>query len=244
MSSISGTSTALSPKQRRVALTGAASLAAFLLACSWPAQAVPILTISDGATTVSVVDGSVGDRNPLPGVVTYVSPVGANWSLVQATGTTKPQIGSAGFPDMDVNSVVRSVGAGTLTITWADTSFGPSHGSAVATIGGATAGSVSYATYADPANALALAVPLTSQGPFNGGAFSGAAEAALSLGSPYSLTMQAVITHATQGISSFDAELRVPDGGLTIGLLGSAVLGLEGMRRIVTKRKMGVSKCA
>lgn len=200
--------------------------------------------MSDGVTTVTVLDGGVGDSSPLAGVVTYVGSVGVNWSLVQVTGTTKPQIGSADFPDMDLNSVVASGGAGTLTMTWADSSFGPSAGSAGATIGGATAGSVSYATYADPANALALTVPLTSQGPFNGGAFSGAAAAALTLGFPYSLTMQAGVTHATQGISSFAAELRVPDSGLTIGLLGSAMLGLEGIRRIVTKRKLGVSQCA
>jgi hypothetical protein len=206
--------------------------------CSWSARAIPTLTISDGSTAVTVVDGAAGDSSPLPGVVSYVGAIGANWLLVAITGTTKPQIGSGGFPDLNVNSVAASSGAGALTITWGDSSFGPCDGSAVATIGGATAGSVSYATYADSANLPAQSMLLTSQGSWNGGAFSGAAEAALTLGFPFSLTMQVVITHATQGISSFDAELRVPDGGLTIYLLGFAMLGLAGMRRIVVKRQV------
>ena len=71
---------------------------------------------------------------------------------------------------------------------------------------------------------------MTSQG-LLGGVFSGTEYNELALANPYSLTQQLIITHSGYGASSFYAELKVPDGGSTVALLGAVLVGLEGFRR-------------
>lgn len=118
------------------------------------AQAVATLTLSDGtpADTVVVTDGEVGlDANPLPGVVTYIGPVGTNWTLNVSTGIShSPQV------HMDLNSVdATSVGAGSLTILLSDTGFVDSPTTNVAMqIGGTTQGTVTNSAYFSNSNVL------------------------------------------------------------------------------------------
>jgi hypothetical protein len=54
------------------------------------------------------------------------------------------------------------------------------------------------------------------------------------LGGPFSLTSKISITHGAgvrQKKTSFDASLTVPDGGVTLSMLGAALLGMGLLRR-------------
>jgi hypothetical protein len=201
------------------------------------ATAVPTLYLSDGVNSVTVVDGGAGDSNPLAGVVTFNGSIGLNWTLNVTTGISKPMLGSQTQPWMDLNSVnATSKGAGSLTIKLSDTGFGPVSGKLTSKIGGTTQGIVTMNTYADAGNGVfALTTPLTSQGAFGTGtgtkAFASTASTTLNGALPFSLTEVATITHNRQAVSSFNEELRVPDAGLTLALLGMSLIGLAAFTR-------------
>ena len=213
-------------------------LAAAVFSLSSPphAHAITTLRLTDGVTTITIADAGAGDANPVAGAVTFIGSIGSFSINNVTTGLSKPVLGSATLPFLDLNSVDVSGSAGTLTISFSDNFFGLTPGDVTANIGGTTGGTVSYSTFADASNLLfGKSTPLTSQGPFGGPAFSGTSFADLGLLSPFSLTQEVVITHAS-GVraTSFNAELKaqgVPDGGSTVGLLGLALVGLESLRR-------------
>jgi len=217
-------------------ITNYLAMGAIALGLSGAAQAVPTMKISDGITTLTISDGGAGDSNGAAGLVTWIGTIGV-WNINVNTGVTKPAFGNAENPYMDLNFVNgSSSSAGTLTIWFSETDF-TKNGSALARIGGTTSGTVSYETYYDSANALfGNSGALTNQSFLVAGAYSGSAT-----GGPvmdpnvYSLTQKIVITHTQAGVSSGDAELRVPDSGSTIALLGAALatLGLISRRRKV-----------
>jgi hypothetical protein len=200
------------------------------------AYAVPTLRLTYGANTVEIADASGSDSNPLAGAVTFIGPLG-NFFLNVSTGISKPVLGSATLPSMDLSSVdVSGPSGGTLTILFSDDFFGPTFGGVTASIGGTTGGTVLYSTYADASNVLfGMSTLLTTQGAFTGPAFSGTTFADLGLPS-FSLTQEVVISHGSAGATSFNAELKaapkaVPDGGSTAALLGAVLVGLESLRR-------------
>lgn len=203
-----------------------AAIGATALGFFGSAYAVPSLRISDGVNPiVTVTDGAGTDANGAAGAVTWIGSVGV-WTLNVDTGVTKPFTGSASAPYMDLNFIDISSAAGTLTLMFSETGF-TQLGSASALIGGTTSGTVTYQTYWSASNTtFALDNLLTSQGPFGPGAYSGSQFAGLVGGQPYSLTQVITITHTTAGTTSGDAELRVPDSGSTLALLGAALAGL------------------
>jgi hypothetical protein len=189
---------------------------------SW-ATATPTMTLDDGAGhTVTIVDGGLHDSNPLAGAVTWVGSLGS-WKLNVTTGVSKPVVGSPSAPELDLNSIDATTRAGgVLTITLSDSGF-MLDGTARAIIGGTTAGSVTYKTWAD-------ATLLTSQ-TFGSGPFSGITLGSVTANGPYSLSEQVIITQHGAGVSSFDANLTVPDSGSTMALLGFGLLAVESLRR-------------
>lgn len=208
-----------------------AAIAAGLLAES--AQAVPTLTLSDGGlNTVMITDGGAGDANPAAGAVTFIGSVGI-FNLNVTTGLSKPAIGSASNPQMDLSSIDTSTGAGTLLITFSDSGFTASPGNLIADFGGTqTNGSITNTV-------LQNGMLVTAIGPFTGHSFSGSNSALLNAGAPYSLTESVALNFRGAGTKSFDASIGVsgvPDGGMTITLLGLAVSGLAAgkLRRKVT----------
>jgi hypothetical protein len=151
-------------------------LAALLMATAAPIQAALTVRLSadNGATWTTVTDGGVGDASGAPGLVTFIGAVGS-WSVNVTTGTSKPTTGTADAPYLDINTInFSSTAAGKLTIQLSDTDFAPAGQNFLAAIGGTTDGAVTFRTWADAENALfATTTPLTSQGPFTGGAFNG-----------------------------------------------------------------------
>src|SRR6266550_5698456 len=102
-----------------------------------PARAIPTLTLSDGiaADTKTIVDNGVGDLNPAAGIVTFVGSLGV-FNINTTSGFTKPAVGSAAAPEIDISSFNNATAAGTLTITFSEDGFTGFPGTVVADFGG------------------------------------------------------------------------------------------------------------
>ena len=202
-----------------------------MAAVAWtsvPAQAVPMLRLTDGVNTVTIADQLAGDFNGASDVVTWIGNLGA-WTLNVTTGVSDrlPKI------HLDLNSInssngLASSGPGTLTILFTDTDFSLDGASnAAIAVGGVTGGSVEYSTFYDPNNvafnttgsAVQLGATLTGAG-----AFSGTSSGVLPSDGAFSLTQKAVISHPTAGFTSFNYEITVPEPS-TLALLTAALLG-------------------
>ena len=197
------------------------------------ALATPILELSDGSTTLTIIDNGPGDANLILGAVTYVGQVGRNWWINVTTGLTTPASGSASLPKMDLNSVDISKGAGNLTLMFSDTGYNLS-GSLLATmaIGGTTpgkpGGGLTYTTYFNDNN-----VPfdktggvIGTLGTFQSLSFNGALTNNITPDNLYSLTQVVTIKHLGLGTSSFNATLDLVPLPASALLLGSGMMGL------------------
>src|SRR5690348_2337275 len=108
--------------------------------CAVSAYAVPTLTIFDGSTTVTIMDGGSGDSCAAAGCVVWIGTIGV-WNINVDTGLTKPVTGDPTHLDMDLSFAAHSTRAGNLTLSWSDDGYTVS-GGAVDGIGGTTDGSV------------------------------------------------------------------------------------------------------
>lgn len=209
------------------------------------------LAFSDdlGATWITVLDNGAGDVNSLVGgvVAININMPNSTWTVTSATGLSKPGSGTAALPDLDTLSLDVKSGNGTkqLWIKFTDTGFGPGGNlSAFAKIGGTSqpGATVTFETYGDAGNAQFATTTLLTSEVFNIGAsggFNGSAGGAMTgLGNPYSLT-ELIKIQSGAGNSSFDAELKgVPDGGVTVAMLGFGLLGVEALRRRLSKSSL------
>lgn len=182
-----------------------------------------VMTLDAGeAGSKSITDNAEGDRNPEKGVVTFIGGVGV-WFLNVDTGITKPAIGSATSPMMDLNFVAGSSGAGTLTITFSDTEFGPlpvASAEFALHFGGTltTGGDVTYAATVNGAGIIAEIGPL-SRSPYAATAYG----LATRVDAPFDLDQTVVLTHRVSGVSSGNAVLAmVPEPSTS--LLGALLL--------------------
>ena len=187
-----------------------------LCAVVWLATAFSIsaalqIRISDGtpAGTITVTDQSPDDFNLSVGSVSYSGPVGVNWSASLSTGTTKPVLSTAAVPRMDVQTFnVSSANGGNLTIELTDTDY-IGTGPAVLSIGGNSAGQITFNSYTDNGNVgFAKTALIAALGPFSGN-FGQNAAAVVNALPPYSITFKLAIVHPGRGITGLDAELVI-----------------------------------
>jgi hypothetical protein len=203
-------------------------LAITVASCAVSAYAVPTLTIFDGSTTITITDGGSGDSCPDLGCVTWIGTIGV-WNINVDTGLTKPATGDPNNLEMDLSFVAHSTATGNLSVTWSDDGFMLSRG-VTDGIGGTTDGSVSD-------NVLINGNPIFSLGPFGPGAFSGSTTGNITLNPADVVAMQVLITQTGSGTSTGDKNLKVPEGGSAVALLGLALVGLEGLRRKIRARQ-------
>lgn len=219
-----------------------------------PTPNPPVLFFWDSTGANKAVGDNDGtDLDPATATVTWLGTVG-NWTVSATTGLSKPTQGNAVAPIMDLNFGAKGNAAGTVSIAFFDNGFGPSGlAGALATIGGTFPGglgvTLNYSTYTEANNNIPTflgsgALDLTG---FNlltshtynsqalgsvfgsidsGGSISGGAN-------PYSLLQVITITtdHRMGSAVTGDSTLTVPDGGMTLMLLGSGLTGLALLRR-------------
>jgi len=202
------------------------------------AYAVPTLTLTASTGgSVTVTDGSGSDSCSDPGCVTFVGTVGI-WTLNIDTGLTKPAVTPFEM-DLGYDASTRKAAASTMTIDWSDSGFSGTF-SATDFVGGTqTAGM----TTVD--NIYINGVLVFSQGAFTTGSYSQTTPVFLTLTSTDVLTLEIVVTKpSSNGTTSFtDSGSKVvkgsvvPDGGSAVALLGIAMAGIEGLRRLLRTRK-------
>jgi len=214
------------------------------------AEAVFLLRISDGTTTILVQDNAgAGTVTPvgnttnadaagtigIAGVVQFTGSIGA-WALTVNTGESQPFIGSLTAPHMDLNySATHGTGASVLTIEISDQGFTTSPLSMTTSIGGTLSGAVSsvkFETGFSNANTLFGGAAAVSQ-TFVTTAYSQGGSFNVTGSTPYSLTERIVITAGATsgGLATGDAEIQstssVPaPAGLALALAGLPVLGI------------------
>jgi hypothetical protein len=185
------------------------------------------IRVTDGVTTVNCTDGAACDTNSTAGIVSFNTALGALWLDISSTGYGPNLI--PGF-SLDLKSGQLSTsGPATVQVLLSEVGFNkPSIGQSLA-IGGTSDGTIQMKAYAG-VNEFDMTTLLGDTGVLSGSPFSGSASGDAKLTGPFSLTIWTEIKHQGAGLTTYDANLKVPEPG-TLALLGLGLLGIGAARR-------------
>lgn len=216
-------------------LLNAALLSALAFSSTANAAFVMMLEDIDNGGSTIIYDGAGNDLNGVDGSITFSGVVGA-FTINVTTGISKPVIGPG---RLDLNSInVSSGSGGTLVVRISDTDFSGPTIDYNAAYGGTTDQQVDFNFYHDSSNTEFGGSNFASGSFISSGsddtAFSENLTGNVTAANPYSLTIEAIISHGSGDLAtSFNAgvspgtEVPVPAAAW---LFGSALLGLIGKR--------------
>jgi hypothetical protein len=233
-------------KTARQALSAAAVLAC-AMGVSAPAHAQFFATICNdiqctGGDDISIQDNAAGDTVAATGAISF-STAAFGYSFLVNTSQSKPMLGSAAEPQLDLSFAATSTGtAGNVFIYTSDTGFTRASGSALLTLGGTNSGASGTVTgrawggTSNTALQFSGANLISSLAGLTGPTFAGSATSAFaSVVSPYSLTIGMQITRASAGTSSGNLNLQVsaiPEPSIWASIfMGAALVGFVSRRR-------------
>jgi hypothetical protein len=233
-------------KTARHALSAAAVLAC-AMGVSAPAHAQFFATICNdiqctGGDDISFQDNAAGDTAAATGAISF-SAAAFGYSFLVNTSQSKPMLGSAAEPQLDLSFAATSTGtAGNVFIYTSDTGFTRASGSALLTLGGTNSGASGTVTgrawggTSNTALQFSGANLIGSLAGLTGPTFAGSATSAFaSVVSPYSLTIGMQITRASAGTSSGNLNLQVsavPEPSIWASIfMGAALVGFVSRRR-------------
>jgi len=233
-------------KTARQALSAAAVLAC-AMGVSAPAHAQFFATICNdiqctGGDDISFQDNAAGDTVAATGAISF-STAAFGYSFLVNTSQSKPMLGSAAEPQLDLSFAATSTGtAGNVFIYTSDTGFTRASGSALLTLGGTNSGASGTVTgrawggTSNTALQFSGANLISSLAGLTGPTFAGSATSAFaSVVSPYSLTIGMQITRASAGTTSGNLNLQVsaiPEPSIWASIfMGAALVGFVSRRR-------------
>jgi hypothetical protein len=200
------------------------------------AQANAELELISGTTTVPIL------ANPLTGSAIGISISINGWTVITASGVTYPGSGTPAAPLDDIGSLnIGGNGAAPLFVEFSSTGFtANTPAAALATISGTGASGLQgfYTTWYSGSDALfAETTMLTGPEAFSAASPNGTATGTVLGATPFSLTQ---VIKIIKGDGSLDDTLEVtgasiPDGGMTLIMLGGAITALGLVRSKNTK---------
>jgi len=229
-------------------LSIAAPVFACALSASAPAHAVFVARICDdlqclGGNDFIIQDNTAGDTIAAAGAISF-STTAFGYTLLVNTSQSKPMLGSATAPQIDLTFSATSgaASAANVFLYASDTDFVLNGGTFALNLGGTNSngsGSVQGRAWGGTSNTefqFSGANLLASIGPLTTSGFAATATGAFSpTANPYSLTIGTTISRAAAGTSTGDLNLQVsavPEPSTwALMLMGPALVGFVARRR-------------
>jgi len=203
---------------------------------SAPASATVSISLTNGASTVSVADGGAGDACPIVDCVTFAGTLG-NYLINVSTGIS--QNGTNPFLDLNSINTTRISNAGLLTISTSQNGYTAGGPQFNFQVGGTSSlgGNVSFSAYGGNSDTLFdTSSQIGSTLNFGSSPFAGTTSGVGNTVNPYSLTIMAILTGVNAGSASFDAAIDAVPEPASVALLGSVLLFSAGAVRRKLRR--------